>query len=293
MHRWWSSSEGCQALLERQKVEYIQPRSGYLSIWISLPATPRQLLTFTLLCPPQTEEYFNWICPPNPKHQPANSAVFAQCYTHICTLLCTTPSIVYFSRFMTTFSPLFPQYVTGVFLLFPLNCIVHWTNTKLDCHYTSLYSCHQTECNDCTYLMKKLNVLLRTLICISVTTLYAVAPITAHVVSLVSPYILQSYVSLFNASVIVCFIYLFIYVSILSSAFAFKAAFRWWSRLMVPLLLFHSTSQDLIGCNQHDTDDESNCKSAYQALSYTCLFDLLRRTGTWGVKCGEVGGRRE
>lgn len=62
---------------------------------------------------------------------------------------------------------------------------------------------------------------------------------------------------------------------------------------MVPLLLFHSTSQDLIGCNQHDTDDESNCKSAYQALSYTCLFDLLRWAGTWGVKCGEGGGENK
>lgn len=56
---------------------------------------------------------------------------------------------------------------------------------------------------------EKLNVLLQTLICISVTTLYSVAPISAHAASLVSPYILQSYVSLFNASVIVHFICLF------------------------------------------------------------------------------------
>ncbi len=25
--------------------------------------------------------------------------------------------------------------------------MVHWTNTELDSHYTSLYSCHHTECN--------------------------------------------------------------------------------------------------------------------------------------------------
>lgn len=141
MHRWWSSSEGCHAPLERQEVEYIQPRSGYLSIQISLPAPPQQLLTFTLLCPPQTEEYFNWICPPNPKHQPYwySQAVFEQCYTtYISTLLCTTPSIVYVSRFMTTFSPLFQQYVTAFFLLFStkLHCTLNKYKTGLSLHFS-------------------------------------------------------------------------------------------------------------------------------------------------------------
>lgn len=57
----------------------------------------------------------------------------------------------------------------------------------------------------------------------------------------------------------------------------------------MPLLLFHATPQHLIGCNKHNADDESNCKSAYQTLANTSLLDLLCRTGT----CEGRGRERE
>lgn len=52
----------------------------------------------------------------------------------------------------------------------------------------------------------------------------------------------------------------------------------------MPQLLFHAAPQHLIGCNEHDTDDESDGEGAYQALAHTSLLDLLRRAGTWGGK---------
>lgn len=44
-------------------------------------------------------------------------------------------------------------------------------------------------------------------------------------------------------------------------------------------LLFHPAPQHLIGCNQHDADDERDGKGADQALPHTGLLDLLRGTG--------------
>lgn len=58
----------------------------------------------------------------------------------------------------------------------------------------------------------------------------------------------------------------------------------------MPPLLFHATSQHLIGRDEHDADDESNRKSAYQALANTRLLDLLCRAGTCGR--GEWEGKR-
>lgn len=48
----------------------------------------------------------------------------------------------------------------------------------------------------------------------------------------------------------------------------------------MPPLLFHAAPQHLIGRNKHDADDESDGKSAYQALAHARLLDLLRRAGT-------------
>lgn len=58
------------------------------------------------------------------------------------TLNITTPSSL-----RNAFSPMSPQYFTDFILLVYNNRMVHWTNTKLDSHYTSFYSCHHTECN--------------------------------------------------------------------------------------------------------------------------------------------------
>lgn len=43
--------------------------------------------------------------------------------------------------------------------------------------------------------------------------------------------------------------------------------------------LFHATAQHLIGCNEHDADDEGDGEGADQALAHTCLADLLVGTG--------------
>ena len=60
-------------------------------------------------------------------------------------------------------------------------------------------------------------------------------------------------------------------------------------------LLFHATPQHLIGCNEHDTDDESNCKGAYQAFAHAGLLDLLRRAGACRGEEEEeqVGGKEK
>ncbi len=96
-----------------------------------------------------------------------------------------------------------------------------------------------------------------------------------------------SHVGLFYSWVIVCCVFFFFLFSPPQS-FICKAAFRWCSRLKMVLLLFHATPQHLIGCDEHDADDESNGEGAYQALAHTSLLDLLRRAGTWGQKrrCG-------
>lgn len=44
--------------------------------------------------------------------------------------------------------------------------------------------------------------------------------------------------------------------------------------------LLHAASQHLIGRDKHDTDDEGDGESTYQALAHASLFDLLRRAGT-------------
>lgn len=56
-------------------------------------------------------------------------------------------------------------------------------------------------------------------------------------------------------------------------------------------LLFHAAPQHLIGCDEHDADDESNGKGAYQALAHTSLLDLLCWAGTWGGGGMRRGGR--
>lgn len=40
----------------------------------------------------------------------------------------------------------------------------------------------------------------------------------------------------------------------------------------------HPSSKHLIGCNKHDADDECNGEGTDQALSHTCVFDLLHWT---------------
>lgn len=86
---------------------------------------------------------------------------------------------------------------------------------------------------------------------------------------------------MFYSCVIVCCIHFCLFfLSFISQSFICKAAFRWWSRLKMPQLLFHATPQHLIGCNEHDADDESNGEGAYQALAHTSLLDLLRRART-------------
>lgn len=52
----------------------------------------------------------------------------------------------------------------------------------------------------------------------------------------------------------------------------------------VPQALLHATSQHLIGCNEHDADDESNCKGAYEALAHTGLLDMLCWAGAYKKK---------
>lgn len=37
----------------------------------------------------------------------------------------------------------------------------------------------------------------------------------------------------------------------------------------------HPSSEHLIGCNKHDADDECNGEGTNQALSHTCVLDLL------------------
>lgn len=51
--------------------------------------------------------------------------------------------------------------------------------------------------------------------------------------------------------------------------------------LTVQVVLLHAVSQHLIGCNKHDTDDESHGEGADQAFPDTCLPILLLR-----VDCG-------
>lgn len=48
----------------------------------------------------------------------------------------------------------------------------------------------------------------------------------------------------------------------------------------IPRLLFHATPQHLIGCDEHDADDESNGEGADQAFAHAGLLDLLRWAGT-------------
>lgn len=43
-------------------------------------------------------------------------------------------------------------------------------------------------------------------------------------------------------------------------------------------LLFHAAAEHLIGCDEHNTDDESNGEGADQTLPYTRLLHLLGRT---------------
>lgn len=66
-----------------------------------------------------------------------------------------------------TVSPKVPQYFTISFYSFIINRMVHWTNTKLDSYYTSLYSCHHTERNTAQmHIANILNAVLRRVICI-------------------------------------------------------------------------------------------------------------------------------
>lgn len=84
-------------------------------------------------------------------------------------------------------------------------------------------------------------------------------------------------------SVVVVFCSFVFSASFSQSAFC-KVAFRWCSRLNVCQLLFHAAPQHLIGCYEHDADDESDGEGAYQALADASLLDLLRRAGTWREK---------
>lgn len=95
-------------------------------------------------------------------------------------------------------------------------------------------------------------------------------------VSLGTPvFVFYSHV-LFYTHVIVCICFW------VSSSQSFMVASKCWSRQKTPQLLFHATSQHLISCDEHDADDESNGKGAYQAFAHTSLLDLLRRAGAWG-----------
>lgn len=60
----------------------------------------------------------------------------------------------------------------------------------------------------------------------------------------------------------------------------------------VPQALLHATSQHLIGCNEHDADDESNGKGAYEALAHTSLLDLLCWAGAYKKTEGKIEGRQ-
>ncbi len=42
--------------------------------------------------------------------------------------------------------------------------------------------------------------------------------------------------------------------------------------------LLHTTAKHLIGCDKHDTDDESDREGADQTLPYACLLHMLGRT---------------
>lgn len=59
-----------------------------------------------------------------------------------------TSRIASISSLRNTSSPTSPEYFTLFFLTcFGINRMEHWTNTKLDGHFTSLYSYHQPERN--------------------------------------------------------------------------------------------------------------------------------------------------
>lgn len=94
------------------------------------------------------------------------------------------------------------------------------------------------------------------------------------------------YVGLLNSSVIVwgffVFFFILLYLHLFSRLFE-GILHRRRSRPNVPPPLFHAAPQHLIGCNKHDADDESDGKSAYQALAHARLLDLLRRAGTCGI----------
>lgn len=58
-----------------------------------------------------------------------------------------TLHIITLSSLSNAFPPMSPWYFTDSSYSSTINRMAHRTNTKLDSHYTSLYSCHHTECN--------------------------------------------------------------------------------------------------------------------------------------------------
>lgn len=168
MHRWWSSSEACKAPLWRQRESSVYCMSShfpasYLSIQIITSPSQELLTCFTSLHLSQTEAPQLWMSETTHTITCTSlqtipiisisyqAIVIPKCFFPVLqtsqwcslqTLNITTP----FSL-RNVFSPMLPQYITDFFLLVYNNLMVHWTNTKLDSHYTSFYSCHHIECN--------------------------------------------------------------------------------------------------------------------------------------------------
>lgn len=161
---------------ELECLPHVQPLSSQLHVHSNLNTLlPQELLTcFTLLHPAQTE-------PLQPVNEPSFYTTSTQLHApprKLCLLSVSYQSILIPKCFFvlnnvaphtiistTLFTPdLAQQHFFFFFepqeyifsnasddistdISFYSFIINMWTNTKLDSHYTSLYSCHQTECN--------------------------------------------------------------------------------------------------------------------------------------------------
>lgn len=135
MHRWWSSSEACEAPLWRQRVEcilHVQPLSSQFTrpFRPPPPQPPRRAVNLLHLALSSLDWSILWIAETIHKIPCASrqtllsvsycysQVVFEQCYTTISPQRCALPTLhVTLSSLSTTFSPLFPQYFTNFFLL--------------------------------------------------------------------------------------------------------------------------------------------------------------------------------
>lgn len=130
MHRWcWSSSEGCETLgggRESSVCSVSGPRPRPFSV--RTPNFP--LITCsTLLYPPSK----NWA--PACTH-----FVFLHPLTRKCCTILQPPGSIPLRR---------SHSISQIFLYsFALNCMIHWTTQDWTVTTLSLYSFHQTECNN-------------------------------------------------------------------------------------------------------------------------------------------------